>query len=66
MSVAWLLSTQPLAQSYSLDLVVSLVPDGSDHDIPFKFEVKMSATTSMLIKEQSNIPISMLTETSAK
>ena len=31
--VAWLLSTQPLAQSYCLDVVVSLAPDGSGHDI---------------------------------
>ena len=52
---------------YPRDLVVLLAPGGSDHDILFKFKVKMRATASMLIKEQSNIPTMLTrTETSAK
>ena len=39
---AWLLSTQPLAQNQ--DLVLSSMPDGSDHGGTFKLEVMISAT----------------------
>ena len=59
------MASQCTALAQSHDLVVSLAPDGSDHDILFKLKVKMNTATSMLIKEQSNIP-KMLIETSAK
>ena len=41
--IAWLPSTQPLTKSQ--DLVISLAPDGSGHDILFKLEVKISPAT---------------------
>ena len=41
---AWLLSTQPLVLGPKPGFSSSSAPDGSDHDVLLKLEVKMSAT----------------------
>ena len=64
--VAWLLSAQPLAQSYPFDLVVSLASDGSDHNIPFQTRSKDEHNYKHAGQGAKQYIPMMLTETSAK